>query len=342
MGEVLEGTLPLEADDAKAVTSRWGAQMDEVRATVSDGSRGLPSYDLEASQQTLAKLREDLDAARARVTPKRRFAFGKKRKAKAAEAAAGPAPAETGAAETAAAAAAATALLERLGDDEVTVSGLSDQVVTLGEDGGGDVRLMDLSRCTVLIRGRLSALRVDRLTDCTVLALPVAGSVLLHDCKGCDVHMAARQFRLHRSEACRFFVLALSRPIVEHCSGLGFAPYVLAPGGDLVAQRELLLAAGLLESADGSSERDAATADNWRRVDDFGWIKSTASPNWRELDSAEWPTTLPAAGLGAGLGLVTAARPGGATASVAEVTEGTRPEAAVQEAEEVPDEDDEL
>jgi hypothetical protein len=331
IAKVLEIGTPLPDSDAKVVVERWSGEISAARALLADGSRGLPSYDVEASQQAFAKLRADVDAARAKVTPKKKFAFSRKRKptAAAAEAAAAAAMSTMSAAESeaeaasvaagaerdaAGAAAASAALLERLGAEEETIEGMSDAVVVVGPESGGgdDVRLVGLHRCVVLVTRPLSALRVDGLEECEVIAVPVAGSVLLHDCRGCSVHMAARQFRLHRSTDCAFFIHAMSRPIIEHCERLTFAPYLVSRGaGDAAAeegaprQRELLCEAGLLKDRSASSEADTAAVRNWQHVDDFGWIKATRSPNWTILPQTSWPKHLPDAASSQGFVCIT-------------------------------------
>ncbi|KAA0171888.1 hypothetical protein FNF27_06160 [Cafeteria roenbergensis] len=160
---VLSGTLPLDASPAKAVTDGWASQFEAARQCVADGSRGLPPYDAEASQQLLGRLREEIDGARSKVTPKRKFAFGRRRQREQA-AAPSPAPAEPSPGAAAPAAAASAALLARLGEEEVTVAGKRGEVVELGAESGaggascGDVRLMDMEDCTVVVTRRLSAL----------------------------------------------------------------------------------------------------------------------------------------------------------------------------------------
>jgi 2-phospho-L-lactate guanylyltransferase (CobY/MobA/RfbA family) len=53
--------------------------------------------------------------------------------------------------------------------------------------------------CTVVIMDALSALKLQHLTNCTVLVGAVAGSVLARSCKGCTMHLVARQLRIHDS-----------------------------------------------------------------------------------------------------------------------------------------------
>ena len=108
-------------------------------------------------------------------------------------------------------------------------------------------------------------------TRCTILTGPVSGSLLMHNCIDCTVIVAARQFRIHHAESCTFLIHALSRPIIEHCKGLRFAPYPVQYNG-LPKQLE---EAGLLRKS-----------STWRNVDDFRWLRRQHSPNW-ELIPAE-------------------------------------------------------
>ena len=70
--------------------------------------------------------------------------------------------------------------------------------------------------------------------------------------------MNARQFRIHTSHACHFFIRALSRPIIEHSTALVFSPNPLAHP----MLRRDCEAGGL-----------GGVFDNgmWENVDDFGW-----------------------------------------------------------------------
>ena len=125
------------------------------------------------------------------------------------------------------------------------------------------------------------AIRIDGLTDCIVYTGAVAGSVLLHKCSGCTLMLASRQIRLHTSTECDFYLHVHSRPIIEHCTKLRFAPYPLTHPSLAID----LEAAGLKPVAGPS------VAHLWREVDDFGWHKVQASPNWSVLPSSQRATT---------------------------------------------------
>jgi hypothetical protein len=81
---------------------------------------------------------------------------------------------------------------------------------------------------------------------------------------------------------CDLYLRAGSRPIIEACTGLRFAPL---PDRDLSALglRAALEAAGLPDCASGL----------WRAVDDFGWVKAAASPNWGVLPEGERAAAAP-------------------------------------------------
>ena len=115
------------------------------------------------------------------------------------------------------------------------------------------------------------------LRNTRVYAGPVAGSVLLHGCAdACEFHLCARQVRIHdATNGTSFYVRTASGLIIEHSSDVRFAPYALGyPGIDEAMEKA------------GFGGADSGT---WREVEDFGWIKQVASPNWRILAESEGP-----------------------------------------------------
>lgn len=174
----------------------------------------------------------------------------------------------------------------------------------------GDLRLLELTDCLVLIPAPMRALRVDRLTRCVVLAGPVGGSLLLHDCSHVTLAVASRQVRLHRSTHCDLYLRPSSRPIIEHCSGLRLAPcgleypalqrHLVDTGlQGALARAEAPLVAGVVAAGAHKGEPAAVGCTPaaspplppcplWRSVDDFDWLRAQASPNWSALPQAAW------------------------------------------------------
>ena len=227
------------------------------------------------------------EAARAKLTPRRKFRFSDKARArlKARRQARATAGEGKAAAEAQQRAAESEAAMAALAQAEVVVAGKTGESLVVGPSGdstnaGADLRLAELTDCTVVIMSRPGAVRVDGLTNCTVYTGAVQGSVLLHNCKNCTFMLASRQIRLHTSTDCAFFLHVHSRPIIEHCTALTLAPYPLTYPGQ----------AADLEAAALQPLGSPAVAGLWKQVDDFGWHKVQASPNWAVLPPSTRPT----------------------------------------------------
>ncbi|GIL47874.1 hypothetical protein Vafri_4507 [Volvox africanus] len=181
--------------------------------------------------------------------------------------------------------------------------GLTDTTVVLPADEvsergiGGDFVLLNLTRCRVVLLGRLRALRIAGLRNCTVVSGPVTGACFVDDVQGSSLSLATYQVRVHRTYGMDLFLRVRSKPIIEHSTGIRVAPWAAAVAPDV--KMEGLLRAHMLGEETGC----------WQQVDDFGWIKSVQSPNWCVLPQEEYPGQLmavPAAvwecGEGAGVG----------------------------------------
>lgn len=139
---------------------------------------------------------------------------------------------------------------------------------------GKDIRLLNLTDCVIIVLDPLKAMRMDGLTRCRVYSGPIAGSVLLHRCEASLFMLVARQFRLHTSTKCDFYISPQSRPIIEHCKELRFAPY----GVKYQDSGAVMAAAGLDKQP---------RPDMWLCVDDFGWHRVQKSPNWSVIPLVE-------------------------------------------------------
>jgi hypothetical protein len=149
--------------------------------------------------------------------------------------------------------------------------------------------------------------RINDAFACTFYIGAVQGSVFVRKVRGCVFHVATRQIRIHDAENVDFYVHAMSRPIIEDCSKLRFAPFNLAYKGLAAHLRKAgLIAAATVtvvaENGDddddngvgadtGDDETAVATAvaasDLWCSVDDFKWHRQTASPNWCVMPVAD-------------------------------------------------------
>lgn len=142
----------------------------------------------------------------------------------------------------------------------------------------GELTLSDLATCIVNLLPKdghsmdISAIHVQRLTDCVLLLPRISGSILLHNLSNCVLVAGCHQFRMHSSTNADVYLSAVSNPIIEHCSNIRFAEYP-----DTLMQ---------------NPEPQGNTAST---VQDFSHIRSTPSPNWSVLPKDYrqqcWPVT---------------------------------------------------
>ncbi|KAI5994519.1 tubulin binding cofactor C-domain-containing protein [Pisolithus albus] len=142
----------------------------------------------------------------------------------------------------------------------------------------GELTLSDLATCIVNLLPKdshnmdISAIHVQRLTDCVLILPRINGSILLHNLSNCVLVAGCHQFRMHSSADVDVYLFAGSNPIIEHCSSIRFAGYPDALLEDSVQQNNTALA-----------------------VQDFSHIRSTPSPNWSVLPKDHrqrcWPVS---------------------------------------------------
>lgn len=108
------------------------------------------------------------------------------------------------------------------------------------------------------------ATHVTNVRNCVLLV--ETGQLRLHDCKDVDVYL-----------------VCASRPIIEHSTGIRFAPL---PGAYPPHPQHLFKAppSSTSTSRDGPAQ---ARTNKWDQVDDFNWLKQTPSPNWTVIPEAE-------------------------------------------------------
>lgn len=282
-------------EDGKATQralDELSAELLVLQGRTATASYFLPSYDQKQCTGRIADMRQAIDNAQGVLIPKKKFSFSKKvSRVKgsdvAADTSASASAAEPGSGALCSISSQATANVPepstagaspterdiQLAKSGRGIMGARGQAITIAAEhlAGGEFVLLDLQDCTVHLAGHTTSVRLFNLRNTTVVTGPITGSCFVHHAAGCKLHLAAYQVRIHNTSDTHFYLRVRSKPIIEHTSGVHFAPYDadtqlthLAP---LVAAHQL-----------GSGE-----ADMWSQVDDFGWIKATQSPNWAVL-----------------------------------------------------------
>ncbi|PHH52785.1 N-acetylglucosaminyl-phosphatidylinositol biosynthetic protein gpi1 [Ceratocystis fimbriata CBS 114723] len=127
-------------------------------------------------------------------------------------------------------------------------------------------RLTDVVGCVVDMSGAtrsgspFAGFAIKNINSSLVISGTVAGPVHITAVRDSVLVIVARQIRIHECHNVDIYLHCGSRPIIEDCSGLKFAPVTeyYAPG-------------------------DLLGANQWNQVDDFKWPRANASPNWSVL-----------------------------------------------------------
>ena len=144
----------------------------------------------------------------------------------------------------------------------------------------------NLTNCSRMHQGPTTAIRMFDLIRCTVIAAPVVGgSIFIEACDTCTIVAAAQQIRIHKSQACDFYICArgAGHAIIEHSSGLRFAGCG-AHGLELRSMiycvswcRYELRSAGVNGGCDVDvwlkDARLELGSNAWAGIEDFNWLK---------------------------------------------------------------------
>ena len=126
--------------------------------------------------------------------------------------------------------------------------------------------IVDMSSPTTSTGRPFAGLTLKNIQESLIICGHVHGAVHLTNLTNCIVVVASRQFRMHGSRNCDVYLLTTSRPIIEDCSGIKFAP--------------------LPECYVAESDREVE--NQWQQVDDFKWLRTgEQSPNWSFLPEGQ-------------------------------------------------------
>lgn len=124
--------------------------------------------------------------------------------------------------------------------------------------------VMNLTRCIVDMAiptstdAPFAGLALKNIKHSLIVAGHVAGPAHITGIEDSIIVVAARQVRIHECKNVHIYLHCTSHPIIEDCSRMKFAPLPAYYG----------------------NESTASDTNQWDQVDDFKWLKDTASPNW--------------------------------------------------------------
>ena len=127
-------------------------------------------------------------------------------------------------------------------------------------------------------QGSLSSLTLRDVRETLTLGGVVSGAV--HITRMCNSVLVinGHQIRLHMCQNCAVYLRCSSKPIMEECKDIKFAPLPACFVGTLI-----FLPRGLTDDGTEQDTKLEGSANLWNQINDFGWPKAGESPNWRIL-----------------------------------------------------------
>jgi len=118
-----------------------------------------------------------------------------------------------------------------------------------------------------------TSLTLNNIHNSIIITGPIAGPIHITSVTNSILLVSsARQFRMHRSQDVDVYLYVSSRPIIEDCDGIRFAP----------------LPKGFLEDRGVESKgRGQETEGMWDQVQDFNWLRAEQSPHWSVMRPEE-------------------------------------------------------
>ncbi|XRB22116.1 tubulin-specific chaperone C [Pseudoscourfieldia marina] len=204
---------------------------NRMRAMTASATYYLTSFDVRACEAQSNALRDLAHALRAKHLPRRRFKFSQDFSRQGYAGALEHVLESASDTSTANGDDARTARPADIGGREAALEnfdGGKTQVIDV-DVSGLDATIRDGRDAVVVCRGRATALRLARLTNCVVLCAgemgSVDGPVYVEECTQGAVAVDSRQLRIHDSQGVAFYVAVSSTPIMEDSSNLKFAPW---------------------------------------------------------------------------------------------------------------------
>lgn len=146
----------------------------------------------------------------------------------------------------------------------VTLPSAASHATGSGTVSNVDHCIVDMSTPTTAGKP-FAGLTLKNISSSLIICGHVAGAIHLTNVKNSVIVVASRQFRMHESSNCDVYLLATSRPILEDCSAIRFAPLPHAY----------------------MTEEDRNVENKWSNVDDFKWLRNEQSPHWSPMDPSK-------------------------------------------------------
>ncbi|KAL7269844.1 hypothetical protein RUND412_007471 [Rhizina undulata] len=244
------------------------SRISRLSDVVKDASSYLPAYDQRSYSEQVKALSDKLSETRKALAPKQKFSFKSKKKDTATSGIGG-------AVKTSSSAPSKASPNEGHASTKAENLEISSQSSSLilppinPINSSSSLLLSNLDRCIVSLASRPYSFSSGAIKNISSSLLFLGGAINgpLHitSISNSILVVSCRQFRMHEAKNVDVYLLCPSRPIIEDCTGIRFAPLPEIDGIAINSQLKNL----------------------WDQVDDFKWLKSEQSPNWESLPKVE-------------------------------------------------------
>ncbi|KAF2743687.1 hypothetical protein M011DRAFT_217021 [Sporormia fimetaria CBS 119925] len=232
--------------------------IDRLSHDVKDASGYLPAYDRRAYSQTIKALSEELQVKRSESGPVKKFQFKNRAKKpldfKPSESSSPnplPTPSSTPTPQP-------TTLLTHTSNNLITF-------LPSTTHSSGTISYISHSLLALSTSPPILSLTLLHITSTLLLTPPIQGPLHLTSLTNTVLLTSCRQFRMHDCKNVTVYLHCASRPIIEDCDGIAFAP----------------LPSGLID------DESKGVENRWDQIDDFKWLKAEPSPHFRVLAPGE-------------------------------------------------------
>ncbi|KAL2045625.1 hypothetical protein N7G274_002053 [Stereocaulon virgatum] len=279
----LKGPAMQESDRA-SVIAQCQSCISQLSDLLKDASSYLPAYDQRTYSTAIGNLRDKLQETRTAAAPKRKFAFKKTVPQKDSPSSANDglkdaptqgqqASSNVSDATSSTQATTAPTIKSQAPDSgpstAVIVSSLSHAHYTLPQSSPQLASSASITDCqhimidlsiTTRQAQAFATMTIKCVTESLLLCGRVRGPVHITSAERSTLVINSRQVRMHECEDCVVYLRCSSRPIIEDCKGIRFAPLpALFDLGEILSP------------------------NLWNQVDDFKWLRAEHSPNWSIL-----------------------------------------------------------
>ncbi|KAL9598772.1 MAG: hypothetical protein Q9219_004269 [cf. Caloplaca sp. 3 TL-2023] len=272
--EIREQIVQLKSTDLgpiarDAAVAQCLASINDLKGEISSNTEETPAHDQRTFNEILTGLQKQLQEVRSEVVPKRKFAFKPKSSAAPAHPTLSTSDPASVASTSNQPAEAPSKLLSLEPAASTTSPGGFEGPCLLNDVHNGlktesnvehadrGIMMANSSHCIIRCAVPTPNLTIDYVQASLLLCGPVNGAVLVMGVTASVLAISCRQLRMHGCQKCTVYLQCSSKPIIEDCSGIRFAPF---PKG--------------LDT----------TSDQWDQIHDFNWLKAEHSPNWSILE----------------------------------------------------------